>query len=74
MGIFILGANIDAVSTARNYGIAPDRAVKYEADSVGTITNFNAVSETVSCVREARSITENWKKDIEEHLRKKNKR
>ena len=69
-----LGANIDAVSTASNYGIAPDRAVKYEADSVGTMTNFNAVSETVSCVREARPINANWKKDIEEYIRKKNKR
>ena len=69
-----LGANIDAVSTARNYGIAPDRAVKYEADSVGTRTNFEAVSETVSCVREERPISSNWKKDIEEHLRKKNRR
>lgn len=68
-----LGANIDAVSTARNYGIAPDRAVKYEADSVGTRTNFDAVSETVSCVREARPITSDWKKDIEEHLKKRNR-
>ena len=69
-----LGANIDAVSTARNYGITPDRAVKYEADSVGTRTNFEAVSQTVSCVREARPIAADWKKDIEKHLRKKNRR
>ena len=68
-----LGANIDAVSTARDYGIAPDRAVKYEADSIGTMTNFEAVSKTVSCVRESRPIASNWKKDIEEHLRKKNR-
>ena len=68
-----LGANIDAVNTARNYGIAPDRAVKYEADSIGTMTNFEAVSKTVSCVREARPISADWKKDIEEHLRKKNR-
>ena len=66
-----MGANIDAVSTAENYGIAPDRAVTYEADSVGTRTNFEAVSETVSCVREARPITADWKKNIEKHLRKK---
>ena len=69
-----LGANIDAVSTAENYGIAPDRAVTYEADSVGTRTNFEAVSETVSCVREAKPIAADWKKDIEEHLKKKNRR
>lgn len=68
-----LGANIDAVSTARSYGITPDRAVKYEADSVGTKTNFEAVSATVSCVRESKPIAPNWKKEIEEYLKKKNK-
>ncbi len=67
-----LGANIDAVSTARSYGIAPDRAVKYEADSIGTMTNFEAVNATVSCVRESRPIAPNWKKEIEEYIKKKN--
>jgi uncharacterized protein YegL len=66
-----LGANIDAVSTARNYGIEPDRAVKYEADSVGTMINFEAVSQTVSCVREARTIATDWKKNIETYIQKK---
>ena len=66
-----LGANIDAVSTARDYGITSDRAVKYEADGVGTRMNFEAVSRTVSCVREEKPIAADWKRDIEEHLRKK---
>lgn len=31
-----LGANIDAVDTARNFGISEDRAVDYHSDSEGT--------------------------------------
>ncbi|MBQ4110749.1 MAG: hypothetical protein IJC74_07700 [Clostridia bacterium] len=68
-----LGANIDAVETARNFGISEDRAVTYCADSAGTRTNFSAVSETVCCMRANAPIKADWKKDIEEHLRKKNR-
>lgn len=46
-----LGANIDAVETAGRFGIAPDRAVDYVPDSVGTELNFQAMSETVACFR-----------------------
>lgn len=42
-----LGANIDAVTTAAGFGISSDRAVTYEADSVGTRMNFDAVSTVV---------------------------
>ncbi len=45
-----LGANIDAVSTAAGFGITVDRAVTYEADSVGTRMNFDAVSQVIGCV------------------------
>lgn len=69
-----LGANIDAVSTAENYGISPSMAVEYEADSIGTRTNFDAVSQTVSFMRETGKVNASWKKEIEEHLRKKQKR
>ncbi len=46
-----LGANIDAVETARRFGIAPDRAVDYVPDGAGTELNFRAMSETVACFR-----------------------
>ena len=46
-----LGANIDAVETAGRFGIAPDRAVDYVPDGVGTELNFRAMSETVACFR-----------------------
>lgn len=69
-----LGANIDAVQTARTFGITPDRAVTYEADSVGTEINFKAVSETVSCMRASMPMASDWKRDIEEYRNKKKKR
>lgn len=66
-----LGANIDAIETAKKFGIAEDRAVTYYADSVGTRANFDAVSETVCCMRACEPIKRDWKKNIEEHLRSK---
>ncbi len=46
-----LGANIDAVETARNFGISEDRAVDYVPDQAGTALNFEAMAETVACFR-----------------------
>lgn len=71
--IFI-GANIDAVETARRYGIDEEMAVDYCSDSAGT----SAVFASVSCaVREARAYgapTKSWKKSIEQdNLRRSNK-
>ena len=43
-----LGANIDAIETARSYGIDQDRAVEYNCDSVGTGLNFEAMSEAIT--------------------------
>ncbi len=69
-----LGANIDAVKTASSFGISADRAVTYEADSVGTRMNFTAVSEAVSCVRTASPMAANWKSDIENYRESKKRR
>ena len=68
-----LGANIDAVSTAEGFGISADRAVTYEADSIGTRMNFDAVSEVVGCVRQCAPIANDWKENIERHRNKKRK-
>lgn len=65
-----LGANIDAVSVAGNIGIEEDRAVKFCCDSYGTALNYEAISETIHCVRESRPITAGWKKKIEMDERK----
>jgi len=69
-----LGANIDAVSTAAGFGITADRAVTYEADSVGTRMNFDAVSQVIGCARNCVPIAGNWKKSIEEHKRRKDRK
>lgn len=50
-----LGANIDAVKEAGRFGIAPNRAVRYENDSAGTRLNYEVVSDIVGCARQAPS-------------------
>jgi len=65
-----LGANIDAVQTAAHFGIAPDRAVNYRADSRGTQVIYDTVSETVCAARMGEGIGKDWagaiKKDFKE--------
>lgn len=60
-----LGANIDAVETAANLGIAKERAVNFHCDSAGTQLNYGVVSETVSCLRAGQPISDDWKGEIE---------
>ena len=66
-----LGANIDAVATAKDLGITGECAVTYCADEVGTELNFDSVSEAVSCLRASRPISANWKEQIEAYTNKK---
>ncbi len=40
-----LGANIDAVETAKNFGIEEERAVTYKCDAKGTALNYEAIGE-----------------------------
>lgn len=68
-----LGANIDAASTAERFGISKDRASNYNADSDGTLLNYEVLSETVSCMRSRKSISKDWKKRIEEDFTKRGK-
>ncbi len=68
-----LGANIDAIGTAAQLGIAPDRAVNYHADSRGTGLCYEAVSQTMFSVRAAAPIPADWKKDLEEDFRSRRK-
>lgn len=64
-----LGANIDAIQTAKRFGIGADRAVNYHADSAGTRLNYEVVSETVSCMRAGAPIAAGWKQRIEEDFK-----
>lgn len=60
-----LGANIDAVAAAGQFGIGADRAANYHADGAGTRLNFEAVSEAISGLRESRPLTSAWKERID---------
>ena len=66
-----LGANIDAVETARAYGISENMASNYCADSQGTRKNFDAISEAVCSIRMDKKISAEWKKDIEDYFESK---
>lgn len=60
-----LGANIDAVDTACQFGVTEDRAANYHADSEGLILSYEVICDTVSMVRSKRSIDSSWKDKIE---------
>ena len=66
-----LGANIDAVETARRYGIDEDRAVDYYTDAEGVDLEYDVVSATVASMRSSnRPIGREWKKRLEEDKRR----
>ena len=69
-----LGANIDAIETASRFGIAEDRAVNYNADSVGTVLNYEVICEAVSTMRANKEIKRDWKKKIEKDYQSRNRR
>ena len=60
-----LGANIDAVETARNFGIGEDRAVNYNCDSKGTQLNYKVLSKAICSVRCSAPLSSDWKEEIE---------
>ena len=61
-----IGANIDSVETAGHFGIGADRSANYHADGKGTAVVFEAVADTVSCMRKSRPITADWSGKINE--------
>ncbi|WP_407383472.1 vWA domain-containing protein [Ruminococcus sp.] len=61
-----IGANIDAVETAKHFGIGADRAVNYHADHKGTSVLFNCVSKAVSAARTCAPMQADWSREIEE--------
>ena len=69
-----LGANIDAVETARHFGIGADRAVNYHSDHKGTQLNYEVLSEAVSAVRCSTPLGTEWKKRIEDDFEKRPQR
>lgn len=64
-----LGANIDAVETARTFGIEKNRAVNYHSDSRGTRLNYQVLGETIASYRSARKaepLAADWSEKIRE--------
>ena len=64
-----LGANMDAISAARSFGIREDRAVRYRNDSIGTRLNYEVVGETICSFRGRKEIRADWCAPIEADVR-----
>lgn len=69
-----IGANIDAVETAKHYGIDQDRAVNYYADAQGTDVVYATVSQAVCNVRMNKCMAENWSEDIDNDYKNRGKK
>ena len=69
-----IGANIDAVETAKRYGIDQDRAVNYHADAQGTDIVYATVSQEVCHVRMNKCMAENWSEDIDNDYKNRGKK
>ena len=68
-----LGANIDAVETARGFGISEDRAVNYHSDSEGTQLYYEVLNDAISAVRSSAPLGADWKSRIDEDYEKRGK-
>ena len=69
-----IGANIDAVETAAQYGIGSDRAVNYNADEKGTKILYSTVSESICRMRSNAPLQANWSDEINEDYKKRGKK
>lgn len=65
-----LGANIDAIETAGRYGISPDRAVDYLADSEGTKLNYSVMAQAVATYRTEGTIEEACFEEIRKDVKR----
>ena len=68
-----LGANIDAVETARTYGIDEECAANYCADAAGTEVLYENVSEAIVNFRCKGKMNDTWRKNIEKDCKKRRK-
>lgn len=69
-----IGANIDAVETAAQYGIDKDRAVNYNADKMGTEILYQSVSAVVGSVRANKCVDKDWSKELNEDYKRRGKK
>lgn len=59
-----LGANMDAVTTAKSFGIREDRAVTHLSDREGVALNYRAVNRALSATRCGAAIPRDWDAEI----------
>ena len=65
-----LGANIDAAQEAGRFGIRPECAADYHADSQGTQVIYESLSQAVCRVRScAAPLQADWKKEIDQDFK-----
>lgn len=69
-----LGANIDAVETAKKYGIDEDYATNYICDSQGTEVLANACYDAIHSVRLNKKLDKKWKADLEKDYNSRSKK
>lgn len=67
-----LGANIDAISTAKSFGIPKTSAATYTANVKGTNINFRAMHYAINQFKDKGKITSDWKTEIVENSKQEN--
>ena len=67
-----LAANIDAVETARSFGIAKENAVNYHSDAKGTALNYECVGMAIQSVRRKGKMDCAWREAIDEDFEARN--
>lgn len=69
-----LGANIDVIGEASEFGIHADHAVRFHNDERGIKRNYDGIGEAVTGLRMSGCLSDTWKEEIEEdyHDRKEN--
>ena len=68
-----LGANIDAAKEAARFGIREERAANYHADRKGTAVIYDAMNVAVCSVRASKTMSADWKRQVDEDYRKRAK-
>ena len=70
-----LAANIDAVDTASNIGIRPERAVNFAQDSKGIKLTYDTIGEAMCCMRRCEDIDSGeWRRKIDTDYKKRGKK
>jgi len=65
-----LAANIDAIETAKDYGIDSNRAVNFVNDSKGTRIRNESIEKAVKSYRINASVCEDWSKEANDDYKK----